>query len=238
MGSLGPTPGCLRQRGSKTTAHAGLPLVAGSGPLGPRPWLFGACARRAESMLTDSGVLGSPPWLFVIFQASRAAAHHTTCTGKGKHLQDHTRPLPAAQEVCVAHHHRRVSVANGQPAPRRCYAPVIGTLGHWSFAGGSATTGQPSPCRQCKHHARGNSARWRGPIKQAPHACRHLQLGSGGGRSHRPRARIRHKSALEAGLQLLIAGGFRPTYHGPEIWDGSGAEPKLRRPGPRCCRCA
>ena len=124
MGSLGPTPGCLRQRGSKTTAHAGLPLVAGSGPLGPRPWLFGACARRAESMLTDSGVLGSPPWLFVIFQASRAAAHHTTCTGKGKHLQDHTRPLPAAQEVCVAHHHRRVSVANGQPAPRRCHAPV------------------------------------------------------------------------------------------------------------------
>ena len=39
-----PTPGCVRQRGSKATTRAG---------------------RRAEcSLLTNSGVLGSPPWLF------------------------------------------------------------------------------------------------------------------------------------------------------------------------------
>ena len=43
----------------------------------------------------------------------------------------------------AGHHTRRVSVANGQPAPGRWYSPVVGTPGHRNRAGGSATNGQP-----------------------------------------------------------------------------------------------
>ena len=56
------------------------------------------------------------------------------------------------------------------------------------------------------------------PFLQVPHACRHSQLGRGGGCSRRPRARICDKSALEAGREFLVAGGFRRAHHGPEIW--------------------
>ena len=67
------------------------------------------------------------------------------------------------------------------------------------------------------------------PIQHALHACRHLQLGNGGGCSRRPRARIRNESALEAGLQFLVASGFRPTHHGPEVWEWSRAEGEAAR---------
>ena len=95
----------------------------------PDPGCLAQRAHRAEPMLTTS---------------SRAAAHHKTSTGK-RRLRYHTRASSTGHGMCAAHHTCRVSVANGQPAPRRCYAPVIGTLGHCSPAGGSATTGQPYP---------------------------------------------------------------------------------------------
>ena len=56
-----------------------------------------------------------------------------------------------------------------------------------------------------------------------------LQLGSGGGSSSQPRARVHDKSALEAGLQFLVASGFRPAHHGAEVWERSRAEGEAAR---------
>ena len=232
LGSLGSHPWLFEAAGQQDNHPRWFATgVAGSGVLGsPTLAVWRNALTGAESVLTISEVLKFPPWLFILL-ASRAAAHRKTNTDKGRRLRYHTRASSTGQGVCAAHHHRRVSVASGQPAPRRCCAPVVDTLGHWSPAGSSATNGQ-HPCRQCKHP---NSNRR--PHPAGTTRLQALQLGSGGGCSRSPRVRTCNESALKAGLQFLVASGFRPTYHSPEIWEWSRAEGEAARLT-RCCRCA
>ena len=97
-------------------------------------------------MLTASGAW--IPFLAVCNFSGKQEPQHITQPTLAKESTCETTQgsSPAGQGVCVAHYHRRVSVANGQSALRRCYAPVGDALGHWSPAGSSATIRQPSSC--------------------------------------------------------------------------------------------
>ena len=64
------------------------------------------------------------------------------------------------------------------------------------------------------------------PSSSVPPTSRWLQLGTGGSRSCRARARNSDKSALEAGLQFLVGGGRGHARHGLEIGKRSRAKGK------------
>ena len=161
-GSWVPIPGCLRQRGSNTTTRAGvLQEWQAPGYLGPRPWLFGAA--RSQGRAHVDNLTGSwVPSLAVSKSSSGKQGHRPARPAPARRGVNGTPRGPlTGQGKCAAPHSGRVSVANGQPAPRRRYAPRIDTQGHWSghwSRRGSATNGQPYPCRQCMHSARGSRA--------------------------------------------------------------------------------
>ena len=65
-----------------------------AGCWGPRPWLFGASAHRAEPLLTTSEVLGSSPLLFVHLLAGQSVAAASLARGP--------RPATGHQKVTQA----------------------------------------------------------------------------------------------------------------------------------------
>ena len=124
-----PTPGCLRQRGSRTTTRAGLPQEwRQRGAWVPDPGCLAQRAHRAEPMLTSSGVLGSPLWLFVPLLASRNAAHRKasasilkTPTVPRKGIVDRARGVSSAQHPQILGRQRAT-----------CTAQVVCTSDWWA----------------------------------------------------------------------------------------------------------
>ena len=79
-----PTPGCLRQRGSKATTRADRPPEwQNRGTRVPDPGCLALRAHRAVPLLTTSGVLGSPLWLFEHLLANEEGTQGATYHGQG-----------------------------------------------------------------------------------------------------------------------------------------------------------
>ena len=180
--------------------------VTSRGAWVPAPGCLAQRAHWAEPLLTTSGVLGSPPWLFVNLLATQEGTSNKASTGNLK--------TPTKQDQGMAVKTREVSSAlptQGLSCQRAtCSLQVVCTrAGHMEGLGrakksrrGSATSGQPYPCRQWRHGSQGTKRPPKG--QEAPHVYRLLQLGGGSSVSRQPRARIcnrvGNKCASEAGL--------------------------------------
>ena len=124
--------------------RARLPLFHFRPPL-PCAW---AAAMRS------SGAAGLLPWL-----------HRKTSTGRKtgrKRRQPHKDIVDRARGVCSAPHPQSLSCQRATCTPQVLWTKWLTRWGT-EAQGVQPPTGQPYPCRQCKHHAKGNSARWGRP---------------------------------------------------------------------------
>ena len=86
------TPGCLKQRGSKATTHAGLPLEwQAPGCLGPQPWLFGAARSQGRAHVDNLRGSWAPSLAVCKSSGEQGRSTPQDSTGRRKLQRYHTR---------------------------------------------------------------------------------------------------------------------------------------------------